>query len=167
MPNRVDLKLGLASLFVTATLLSAFGFASAGWADSVVAPLASSPGPNPSATSSENGRFSMTPVAEGFLRLDTRSGQTSLCTVVKGQAECRSSADERAALEAEIVRLSNENAALKAGAPAKTDPADLSDRQFDHAMDRAETFIRRMMRVFKDVGGVDKPADPKLSSPAL
>ena len=55
----------------------------------------------------------MTPVADGFLRLDTQSGQVSLCTITAGQAQCRASADERAALEAEIDRLAKENAALR------------------------------------------------------
>jgi len=166
MANRVDHNLGPARRFAAAALLSlaAWGLAPALAADPAVAP----PPPNPPPPSSEIGRFTMTPVADGFLRLDTRSGQTSLCTVAKGQAECRSSADERAALEAEIARLARENAALKAGAQAKADPADPTDRQFDHAMDRAETFLRRMMRVFKDTGVLDKPAaDPKPSSPAL
>ena len=72
----------------------------------------------PAAAGGENGRFSMTPVANGFLRLDTRTGQTSLCTVNAGEAQCRAGADERAALDAEIDRLSKENAALKAAAPA-------------------------------------------------
>jgi hypothetical protein len=106
----------------------------------------------------ENGRFSMTPVANGFLRLDTRTGQTSLCTVSADQAQCRAGADERAALEAEIARLTKENAALKASAPP-TAAQDEEDRKFDRAMDRAETFLRRMMRLFRET---EKPATPSL-----
>ena len=163
MPNEVDRNSGLARFFLASALVSAatFGLATPVGADPA-APSANPPPPT------ENGRFTMTPVADGFLRLDTRSGQTSLCTVAKGQAECRSSADERAALEAEIARLAKENTALKAGAQATSSPADPTDRQFDHAMDRAEAFLRRMMRVFKDVGALDnRPADPKPNSPAL
>jgi len=108
----------------------------------------------------ENGRFSMTPVANGFLRLDTKTGQTSLCTVKDDQAQCRAGADERAALEAEIARLAKENAALKAGGPAASlGPEDEEERRFNRSMDRAETFLRRMLRLFRDS---EKPASPSL-----
>ena len=114
----------------------------------------------PAAAGGENGRFSMTPVANGFLRLDTRTGQTSLCTVNAGEAQCRAGADERAALDAEIDRLSKENAALKAAAPAASPAApDEEDRRFNRALDRAETFMRRMLRLFRET---EKPASPSL-----
>jgi hypothetical protein len=104
----------------------------------------------------------MTPVAEGFLRLDTRSGQFSLCTLDAGQAQCRASADERATLEAEIDRLSQElaeqNAALKGPAPKTA--ADDEERRFDRALDRAERFLRRMMQIFRDSSGDKRPAEP-------
>jgi hypothetical protein len=111
-----------------------------------------------------NGRFVMTPVAEGFLRLDTRGGQVSLCTLSGGQAQCRAGADERAALEAEIDRLGKENAALKAQASksaqdSKAAPDD-EERRFDRALDRAERFLRRMMQIFRDSSGDKRPAEP-------
>ena len=111
-----------------------------------------------------NGRFVMTPVAEGFLRLDTRSGEVSLCTLAAGQAQCRASADERAALEAEIDRLARENAALKGQAPKSAQnpktAADDEERRFDRALDRAERFLRRMMQIFRDSSGDKRPAEP-------
>ena len=112
------------------------------------------------AAGAENGRFSMTPVANGFLRLDTRTGQTSLCTVNGAEAQCRAGADERAALEAEIDRLAKENTALKAAAPTASPAApDEEDRRFNRALDRAETFMRRMLRLFRET---EKPASPSL-----
>jgi hypothetical protein len=102
----------------------------------------------------------MTPVANGFLRLDTRTGQTSLCTVSRDQAQCRAGADERAAMEAEIARLTQENAALKAGASAPPSSAqDEEERRFNRALDRTETFVRRMMRLFRET---EKPTSPSL-----
>jgi hypothetical protein len=118
-----------------------------------------------------DGRFSMTPVANGFLRLDTRTGQTSLCTVNGEQAQCRASADERAAFDAEIARLTRENAELRGRVAASSQPPaaskvpapltaqDEEDRRFDRNMDRAETFMRRMLRLFRDS---EKPAPPSL-----
>jgi hypothetical protein len=57
----------------------------------------------------ENGRYSMTPVQEGFLRLDTRTGAVAMCRLVNGAPECRLAANERAALENEIGRLQAQN----------------------------------------------------------
>jgi len=110
---------------------------------------------------SANGRFAMTPVADGFLRLDTRTGQTSLCTVSSGQVQCRAGADERAALQAEIDRLAKENAGLKVAAPSTPQTAqDEEDRRFDRALDRAERFMRRMLQLFRESG--DKPPPSNL-----
>ncbi len=121
-------------------------------------PPQASPPAATDAGDSANGRFVMTPVAEGFLRLDTRTGQVSLCTLRAGQAQCRASADERAALEAEIDRLARENADLK-GKPPKVAQDD-EDCRFDHAMDRVEKFMRRMMQIFRDPSGDKSPGQP-------
>ncbi len=60
----------------------------------------------------ENGRYSLSQVAEGYLRLDTRTGALSTC-VNKGDWICRIVPDERAALDTEIGRLQNENKKLR------------------------------------------------------
>lgn len=65
-----------------------------------------------SAPDSENGRFTLSPVPEGFLRLDTRTGAMSTCSNRGGWA-CRLVPDERAALDAEIGRLQADNKKLK------------------------------------------------------
>jgi hypothetical protein len=125
-----------------------------------VAARAETPAPVPPPPGTENGRFSMTPVANGFLRLDTRTGQTSLCALSGDQVQCRAGADERAALETEIARLTRENAALKAGTPAASPSApDEEERRFNRALDRTETFVRRMLRLFRET---EKPTSPSL-----
>ena len=65
-----------------------------------------------SAPDIDNGRYTLSPVPEGFLRLDTRTGAVSTCTS-KGGWVCRVVPDERAALDTEIGRLQGENARLK------------------------------------------------------
>lgn len=65
-----------------------------------------------SAPDSENGRFTLSPVPEGFLRLDTRTGAVSTCSN-KGGWACRLVPDERTALDAEIGRLQADNRKLK------------------------------------------------------
>jgi len=61
----------------------------------------------------ENGRFALSPVPEGFLRLDTRTGAVSTCSSVKDNWVCRVVPDERAALDTEIGRLQADNKKLK------------------------------------------------------
>ena len=75
---------------------------------------------NQAPAAGEPGRYTMTPAEGGFLRLDTQAGSVSFCTVKDGQSLCRASADEKAALEAEVSRLRRENAELRSklsGAP--------------------------------------------------
>jgi hypothetical protein len=61
----------------------------------------------------DDSRYSFNHADEGYLRLDGRTGQVSLCTRRPPGWECRAVPDERAALEAEIARLQVENVALK------------------------------------------------------
>jgi hypothetical protein len=61
----------------------------------------------------DDGRYTFSKVAEGFLRLDSRTGEVSLC---RGHAvgwACQMLPEDRAVLENEIARLRSENAALK------------------------------------------------------
>jgi hypothetical protein len=53
----------------------------------------------------ENGRYSLSPVADGVVRLDTRTGAVSTCSNAGAGWACYSVPDERAALDAEIGRL--------------------------------------------------------------
>lgn len=64
------------------------------------------------APDTDNGRFTLSPVPDGFLRLDTRTGAVSTCTN-KGGWTCRLVPDERAALDNEIGRLQIDNKRLK------------------------------------------------------
>jgi len=52
-------------------------------------------------------------VEDGYLRLDRKTGQVSLCGRRPVGWSCLVVADERAALEAEMARLQGENVALK------------------------------------------------------
>ena len=62
---------------------------------------------------SENGRYSFHAIADGVLRLDTRTGQVSQCSRSDAGWTCRAVPDERSSLESEIGRLQDENATLK------------------------------------------------------
>jgi hypothetical protein len=99
-PQEVDMGRGLfiASLTALSLMLGILG----GAAQAQNAPA-----------DTEQGRFSFHKVDEGFLRLDTRSGQVSLCNHKSLGWACETIPDERLALENEIARLQNGNAALK------------------------------------------------------
>lgn len=121
------------------------------------------------------GRYAFHPVEGGILRLDRESGAVSLCVSQAGKATCTLAADDKAALEAEIARLTEANRQLLARAiplppdasaappsgkdkrPALTLP---SDQEIDTALD----FLEQTMRRFKD--RMDRMADPQPAPPA-
>jgi hypothetical protein len=57
----------------------------------------------------ENGRYALSPVTDGMIRLDTRTGAVSTCSNSGTGWACYSVPDERAALDAEIGRLQADN----------------------------------------------------------
>jgi hypothetical protein len=63
---------------------------------------------------SENGRYTLSPVTDGVIRLDTRTGEVSTCSNSGAGWACYAVPDERTALDAEIGRLQAENDRLKA-----------------------------------------------------
>ena len=60
-----------------------------------------------------NGRYTLSPVTDGVIRLDTRTGQVSTCNNNGNGWACYAVPDERAALDAEIGRLQDDNEKLK------------------------------------------------------
>jgi hypothetical protein len=68
---------------------------------------------------SENGRYTLSPVADGVVRLDTRTGTVSTCNNSGIGWACYAVPDERAALDAEIGRLQADNEKLKAELAAR------------------------------------------------
>jgi hypothetical protein len=61
----------------------------------------------------DDSRFTFHRADDGYLRLDGRSGQVSLCERRPAGWQCQAVPDERAALEGEIARLQANNARLK------------------------------------------------------
>jgi hypothetical protein len=112
-----------------------------------------------------NGRYVMSPTTDGFLKLDTRTGDVSECRRADGGFRCTLTPDERTALQAEVDRLTQENASLRqslaaaGGTPpvapqAKPAPnTGPSDQEFDRALTLMERFMRRFMTIMKDDPG--------------
>ena len=78
----------------------------------VLCPVAADRSSAQSAPDTENGRYTLSPVAGDFLRLDTRTGIVSTCSNKIGWV-CSVAPDERSALDSEIGRLQAENQKLK------------------------------------------------------
>jgi hypothetical protein len=113
---------------------------------------------------SQNGRYSFNSVADGVLRLDTRTGQVSECSRSDAGWACKLVPDERSALEAEIARLQGENASLKKELLARGPPTPgapdpelklPSDADVDKVISYLENVWRRLIEmgrtVLKDV----------------
>ena len=99
-----------------AAAVMVFGLGSAGAAE-------------PAMPDAENGRYALSPIADGVLRLDTRTGAVSTCTNPGNGWACYSVPDERAALDGEIGRLQADNEKLKAqlAAQAPTAPGKIDE----------------------------------------
>jgi hypothetical protein len=68
----------------------------------------------------ENGRYALSPIADGVLRLDTRTGAVSTCNNSSSAGwACYAVPDERAALDVEIGRLQADNEKLKSELAAR------------------------------------------------
>jgi hypothetical protein len=77
---------------------------------SLAGPAAWAQSPQPEGADS---RYTFHRVDDGYVRLDGRTGQVSICAQRPVGWACQAIPDERAALEAEIARLQGESAALK------------------------------------------------------
>ena len=125
---------------------------------------------------SENGRYSFSPVPEGTLRLDTRTGAVSLCAKKDAGWACNTVPDERQALENEIARLQRETGALKKDMLARGLPLPggissapsaqqrelqlkvplPSDAEIDRVMSAFEKMWRRIVDMVQKAPGSDK-----------
>jgi hypothetical protein len=85
----------------------AFAIVAAGWW--LAAPVLADDAP----PGSSEGRYSFNKVADGFVRLDTQTGEVALCSQRSVGWACQAAPEDRAVLESEIARLRAENVALK------------------------------------------------------
>jgi hypothetical protein len=101
----------------------------------------------------DGGRYTFSKVADKFLRLDTQTGEVSICSQRTVGWACQAVPEDRAVLESEIARLRHENAALKKDMlarglplPAGTLPEPPVVRDGDHALPpRLHSDLDRMM----------------------
>ena len=135
----------------------------------IVAGLAlAAPAVSAQATSPEGDdtRYTFNRADDGYLRLDGRTGQVSICTRRQVGWACQAVPDERTALESEIARLQGENVTLKkelvarnlplpgtvkpeppAGKPEEPRVQLPSDAELDKVMNFMEKVWRRLVEM--------------------
>jgi hypothetical protein len=125
----------------------------------------------------EGSRYTFKDVPDGLLRLDTRSGQVSLCNKRSAGWASQTLPDDRTALEDEIARIEKENALLRSelsshGLPlpdaARREPrvGSRGDQELkvpnDAEIDRAMAVMEKMWRRLVDmVQRMQKETDSK------
>lgn len=98
----------------------------------------------------------------GYVRMDTKTGEMSICEERAGQLVCKLAADERSAFQDEVDRLRADLKSLeeriakleKPGLPL------LTDEEFDRTMSYMEKFVRGFMGIVKDLekdNGIGSP----------
>lgn len=114
------------------------------------------------------GRYQMERTDEGFVRLDTVTGEVSLCRETSGQMACRMAADERAAFEEELDSLTRrvealekaENSALSSDKPRLP-----TDEEIDRTMGIMERMMQRLMAIVKNLEGEEEKIAPQQPVP--
>jgi len=126
----------------------------------LVLALAALAGP---AAAEGEGRYRMEKTEGGFVRLDTVTGEISLCREKDGQIACRMAADERAAFERELELLTMRVEALEKAAmaaPADAKPRFPTDEEIDRTMSVMERMMQRFMGIVKNLDGGGEETTP-------
>jgi hypothetical protein len=109
-----------------------------------------------SARSEDVDRYRLEKTEDGYVRMDTATGEMSLCEERDGQLVCKLAAEERAAFQDEIDRLQTKLDGLEErvvkleSRPAIPEALVPSEEEFDKSMDLMEKFFRRFMGIVKD-----------------
>jgi hypothetical protein len=109
----------------------------------------------------EPGRYTVTPVGDSVLRLDSATGAVSICGCKLGGWSCESVVDDSLALKQEVDRLTRENQELKdkfaeahaneaEAGPSKV-PANPNAQFPGLALDEMTDFINKMIRRLQDM----------------
>ncbi|MBO6636986.1 MAG: hypothetical protein JJ920_08670 [Roseitalea sp.] len=119
-----------------------------------LAALAAMAGP----TAADTGRYVMEPTGEGFVRMDTETGEMSVCALEGDEVVCRLGADERAAffdaLDALEARVEVLERRLNAGAGSAIARDGLPDpEEFERGLGYMEEFMRRFMGIVEEMEG--------------
>jgi hypothetical protein len=109
-----------------------------------------------SASGEEVERYRLEKTETGYVRMDTATGEMSICEERTGQLVCKTAADERAAFQDEIDRLQAKLDGIE-GRVAKLEERAIpeallpSDEEVDKSLDIMEKFFNRFMGMMKQL----------------
>lgn len=109
-----------------------------------------------SAAEADAARFQLERSGDHFIRLDKQTGAMSLCEEKEGSLVCRMAADERAAYEDELDRLSARVGALEN--KSIVNKALPSDAEIDRSISIMEKMMKSFMGVVKQFQEDEKTA---------
>jgi hypothetical protein len=107
-----------------------------------------------SAAEPDASRFQLERSGDHFVRLDRQTGAMSLCEEKDGALVCRMAADERAAYESELDRLSDRVTALEN--KSIVNKALPSDAEIDRSIGIMERWMRSFMGIVKEFQSEDQ-----------
>ncbi len=131
------------------------------------------------AFAAETGNYQLEKSAKGYVRMDTRTGEMSICEEKWGELVCRVAADERTAVQDEIERLQTELetlekrisdaslleervARLENSLTARIEKTLPTEEEFNKTMSYMERFFRGFIGIVKDLEEENaKPATPE------
>ena len=103
------------------------------------------------------GRYTMSPIDGGFVRLDTETGAMSTCNRRDTKWVCEPMGDEGQSMRSELDRLRAENRRLEAlaGIPPQSEGLDApTDKRLElpseEDVDKAFDYVERLFRKFRD-----------------
>jgi hypothetical protein len=109
------------------------------------------------APQTDTARFQLERSGDHFVRLDKKTGAISLCAEQEGNLVCRMAADERAAYDEELDRLTARVTALeKAVATGNAAPHLPSDAEVDRTIGIMERMMRSFMGMVREFQGEEK-----------
>lgn len=114
-----------------------------------------------SAALAEGARYTMTETDDGFLRLNTETGEVSHCREKAGGFTCDLAADERAAYENQIAALTERLERLEAKTPAERAGVP-TDEELDEAFGFFESMTKRLARAARIFGEEMQKMDDEL-----
>lgn len=118
------------------------------------------------AANAEPDRYRLEKSGDDWVRLDSQTGEVSVCRQQSGQLVCRTAADERSAFQVEIDRLTGDVSALEKRVGAlensltqRLERSLPSEEEFQKSLGYMERFLRGFMGIVRDMEGDKTPSD--------
>lgn len=110
------------------------------------------------AMAQDTDRYTMEKSENGYVRMDRKTGEMSICEERSGQLVCKLAADERSAFQDEVDRLQDrlsglEKRVAEIETASRLNPNALlpDEESFEKSLGYMERFFRRFMDIVKDL----------------